>query len=74
MAYEKLGQVPGSIDAYNHALALDPDYALAMFNLGGVYWNIGDQERALLMWRRAVEQFPDHELTARLRSEFPLPL
>ncbi len=74
LAYEKLGRVPESIDAYEHALALDPAYDLAMFNLGGVFWNSGDREQALLIWRRAVEQFPDHELTARLRSEFPLPL
>ena len=74
VAYEKLDQLPKSIDAYRHALGLDPAYASAMFNLGGVYWNSGDRERALLIWRRAVEQFPDHELTARLRSEFPLPL
>ena len=73
-AYEKLGRVPESIDAYEHALELDPAYALAMFNLGGVLWNSGDQEQALLVWRRAAEQFSDHELTARLRSEFPLPL
>lgn len=73
LAYEKLGRVPESIDAYKQALALDPAYASAMFNLGGVYWNSGDREQALLIWRRAVEQFPDHELTARLRSEFPLP-
>ncbi len=74
VAHEKLGRVPESIDAYKHALALDPDYALAMLNLGGVYWNSGDQEQALLIWRRTVEQFPDHKLAARLRSEFPVPL
>jgi len=74
LAYEKLGRVPESIDAYKQALALDPAYALAMFNLGGVYWNSGNREQALLIWRKAVEQFPDHELTARLRSELRLPL
>ena len=74
VAYEKMDRVPESIDAYKRALVLDPDYALAMFNLGGVYWNSGDQEQALLIWGRAVEQFPDHELTARLRSELPVAL
>ena len=74
LAYGKLGRVPESVKAYKQALALDPAYALAMFNLGGVYWNSGDWKRALLIWRSAVKQFPDHELTARLRGEFPLPL
>ncbi len=69
VAYEKLNRVRESIDAYQKALALDPDYDLAMFNLGGVLWNSGDREKALLILRRAAEQFPNHELTARLRRE-----
>ena len=73
-AYEKLERVSESIDAYENALALDPDYDLAMFNLGGVLWNSGDREQALLIWRRAAGQFPDHELTAKLRRELALPL
>ena len=73
LAYANLGQVPEAIDAYERALALDPEYDLAMFNLGGVHWNSGDLEQALLVWRSAVEQFPSHELTARLRKEFPIP-
>ena len=74
LAYEKLERVPESIDAYENALSLDPDYDLAMFNLGGVLWSSGDREQALLIWRRAAEQFPDHELTTRLRSELSFPL
>ena len=69
LAYEKLERVPESIDAYKKALMLDPDYDLAMFNLGGVLWNSGDREQALLTWRGAVEQYPDHEFAARLRRE-----
>ena len=72
VAFGGLGRVPEAIDAYNSALGLDPDYDLAMFNLGGVLWNNGDREQALLTWRGAVEKFPDHELTARLRSDFSL--
>ena len=50
---------------------LDPNYDLAMFNLGGVHWNNGDPEQAALVWKTASEQFPDHELTAKLRQEMP---
>ena len=71
VAYEKSERVPEATDAYKRALALEPDYDLAMFNLGGVLWNSGDREQALLTWRRAVEQFPDRKLTARLRSDLP---
>ena len=54
------------------AITLDPNYDLAMFNLGGVFWNSDEREQALLIWRRAAEQFPEHELTARLQSELSL--
>ena len=33
-----------AIAAYRKALVLDPDYAVAMFNMAGVLWNHGDQE------------------------------
>jgi len=49
MAYEKLGRVPESIDACKYALALDPHYSSGRFKLGGVYWNSGDPEQALLI-------------------------
>ena len=71
VACEKLERFSEAIDAYNKAVLLDADYDLAIFNLGGVLWNSGDREQALLTWRRAMEQFPDHELTARLRSDLP---
>lgn len=74
VAYEKLERVPESIDAYKKALELDPDYDSAMFNLGGVFWNSGDPKQALPVWQRAVKQFPDHELTVKLRNELALPL
>ena len=74
LAYGNLGRVSEAIDAYERALVLDPDYDLAMFNLGGVFWNSGNRERALLIWQGAAEKFPDHELTAKLRSDWSLPL
>ena len=74
VAYEKLERVPEAIDAYEKALALDPNYDLAMFNIGGVLWNSGEREQALVVWRRAVKQFPNHKFTTRLRDELSLPL
>jgi tetratricopeptide (TPR) repeat protein len=71
-AYGDLGQSTQAIEAYEKALALDPDYDLAMFNLGGARWNRGEKIEALAIWTTAIDRFPDHELTAKLRREMPV--
>lgn len=68
-AYGDLGQSALAIEAYEKALALDPDYDLAMFNLGGVYWNSGETIEALRIWKAAIDRFPDHELAAKLQRD-----
>lgn len=40
VAHENLGNSSEAIQAYEKALVLDPNYAQAMFDLGGVHWNI----------------------------------
>ena len=72
VAYGNLGQSAQAIEGYEKALALDPDYKLAMFNLGGVHWNSGKEIEALRVWRAAIDRFPDHELAAKLRREMPV--
>ncbi len=71
-AREGISDIGGSIEAYERALALDPEYDLAWFNLGGLYWNSQKTTQAVAIWRQATEKFPDHELTAKLRRDFPL--
>lgn len=70
-AYGDLGHSAQAIDAYEKALALDPDYDLAMFNLGGAYWNRGEKIEALAIWTTAIDRFPDHELAAKLQRDMP---
>ncbi|MGH9586056.1 MAG: tetratricopeptide repeat protein, partial [Acidobacteriaceae bacterium] len=70
-AYGDLGQSARAIEAYEKALALDPDYDLAMFNLGGVHWNSGKKIEALGIWKAAIGRFPDHELAAKLKRDMP---
>jgi len=71
VAQDNLGRPAEAIAAYRRALALDPDYDLAMFNLGGVHWNSGDRVEAEKVWRAAVRRFPDHELAAKLQFMVP---
>jgi tetratricopeptide (TPR) repeat protein len=72
VAYSDLAQSAQAIDAYEKALALDPDYDLAMFNLGGAHWNRGEEIEALAIWTTAIDRFPDHELAAKLRCDMPV--
>lgn len=72
VAYDNLDRPTQAIDAYEKALALDPDYDLALFNLGGAHWNNGQIIEALAVWNAAIDRFPDHELANRLRRDIPV--
>lgn len=74
VAYEKLGRASDSIGAYMKVIALNSNYELAWFNMGGVHWNAGELEEASRVWKAAVDRFPDHELAALLRRDLPLAL
>ena len=71
VARDGIGDVQGCVIAYKRALALDNEYDLAWFNLGGVYWNSGDEAAAVATWMEAIRRFPTHDLTARLRRDLP---
>jgi tetratricopeptide (TPR) repeat protein len=71
MAREGVGDLPGSIEAFSRAIELEPDYALAWYNLGGMYWNSGNREKAVETWKVALERFPDHELAEEVRRRSP---
>ncbi len=61
LCYEGLGQTDYAIASYERAIELDESYADAWFNLGGIIWNSGDQERAFTVWQDACRRFPEHE-------------
>ncbi|HEX2875937.1 MAG TPA: tetratricopeptide repeat protein, partial [Polyangiaceae bacterium] len=70
-AQERVGNIQGAVEGYRRAIALDAEYALAHFNLGGVLWNEGNLEDAVAAWREAVTRFPEHGLAAKLQRDFP---
>lgn len=70
-AYTGLCNWPQAIAGYEKALSLDPDYDLAMFELGGAHWNSGDAAMATEVWTAAIKRFPDHELGTKLQRALP---
>ncbi|KKL18188.1 hypothetical protein LCGC14_2478020, partial [marine sediment metagenome] len=70
IAQEGIGDINGCKESYHRALAMDPDYDLAMFNLGGVYWNHGPKTEAIRVWKEALTRFPSHPLAEKLRRDF----
>lgn len=70
-SYHSLGRWPEAVQAYEKALALDPNHAIAIFDLGGAHWNSGDAATAAGVWTAAIERFPDHELAAKVKRDFP---
>lgn len=54
-----------AIEAYKKALQINPEYDLALFNLGGLYWNVGEHQAAKRTWTKAVEKFPEHDLATK---------
>ncbi|MEM7746907.1 MAG: tetratricopeptide repeat protein [Pseudomonadota bacterium] len=72
LANSKTGRTSEAIAAYEKAIALDPEYDIAMFNLGGVLWNAGEIVAAEDVWRRAAEKFPNHELVEEVLARLEL--
>jgi tetratricopeptide (TPR) repeat protein len=72
--YERLGKVPDAEVAYKKAIALDENYADAWFDLGGLYWNHGDQRVASIIWKEAIKRFPEHPNAEIVRDLLKEPL
>src|SRR5919106_2139796 len=53
------GEVDASIEEFQKAAQIDPNYARAFFNLGRVYARLDEPERALQNYRRALELSPN---------------
>ena len=66
-----MNDIEGCISAYKRALQLDENYALAWFNLGGIYWNSQNEELAIVTWTEAIQRFPSHDLSLKLLQDFP---
>ena len=68
--YSRRRDFPRAIESFKRALALKPDYDLAVFNLANVYRTMGKDEEALLGYRRLLQLDPGnaeaHQQTAQI--------
>jgi len=68
--YSRRREFSRALDAFQHALALKPDYDLAVFNMANVYRTIGRDDEALVGYRRLLELDPRnaqaHQAVAQL--------
>lgn len=71
VSYEFQGYIQEAIDSYEKCLSLNEKNELALFNLGGLYWNSRNYDEASRVWKLAVEYYPDHELSHKLRRDIP---
>ncbi|MFH1162283.1 MAG: tetratricopeptide repeat protein [Candidatus Jorgensenbacteria bacterium] len=58
MAYEDKGDIPKAHDAYEHAIALNPQNPIPVYNLGNNYENAGDMQSARKYWEAAKQLDP----------------
>jgi len=67
--YHYAGADDKAIDAFNRALAIDPKFANALFNLGMLQWRVkNDPKRAVEAWQRLLKTNPNHPRRAQVEE------
>lgn len=62
--------VRGAINYFKKAVELNPDYVLALYNLGYSYEFSGNRDSALIYYKRAIDIEPDFELVNEALRRF----
>ena len=63
VVYKELGRLDASIEAYNKALAIKPDYTVAYNNMGNALKDQGNLEEAIEAYNKALAIRPDYAVT-----------
>ncbi len=56
------------IEAFKKAIEIDPNYWVALINLGATYYHQGDKAKAAPLFQKALELNPDHPEKAQLEK------
>ena len=64
----EMGQIEEAIRLNQEILETQPDHPDALYNLGAIYGNRGNRERALFFWKQLVDLHPDSESGVRARE------
>jgi len=56
------------IAAFKKAIEIDPNYWVALINLGATYYHQGDKSKAAPLFQKALELNPDHPEKAQLEK------
>jgi tetratricopeptide (TPR) repeat protein len=67
LARAALGDDPGAIEAYKHALVIDPGLLEASLDLGVALFRIGDEDGCKVALARYLASAPKGESTERVR-------
>jgi Flp pilus assembly protein TadD len=65
------GDVTGAIQATQRVLELDPRHVDALYNLGAIYGNLSQDNRAREYWEKLVSIAPDSESGRRAKENLP---
>ena len=68
-AYHFGGEDDKALDAWNHALRLDPVNPDALFNIGLVQWHArGNRKEAIAAWEKLLKTNPNHPKRAQVEE------
>ncbi|MDD4052746.1 MAG: tetratricopeptide repeat protein [candidate division Zixibacteria bacterium] len=63
-----LGQNQEAIGTFMKGLTIDPGHKIAKYNLGIVYWGLGDTAQARSWWEKFVKESPASEMRDQVES------
>jgi tetratricopeptide (TPR) repeat protein len=65
------GDIQGAIHETEALLQMDPANVDALYNLGAIYGNMAQDERAREYWQKAANTAPDSESGRRAKENLP---